>query len=39
MVSCDDGEANVNGTSALPALACDDVTSVDWWTRRTGPTP
>ena len=27
-VSCDNDEANVNGTSALPALACDDVTNV-----------
>jgi hypothetical protein len=28
VASCDDGEANVNGTSALPALPCDDVTRV-----------
>ena len=28
MMSCDAGEANVNGTSALPALACDGVTNV-----------
>jgi hypothetical protein len=27
-MSCDVGEANVNGTSALPALACDAVTNV-----------
>ena len=27
-MTCDDDEANVNGTSALPALACDDVTNV-----------
>jgi Ca2+-binding RTX toxin-like protein len=27
-MTCDADEANVNGTSALPALACDDVTTV-----------
>ena len=28
VASCDDDEANVNGTSALPALPCDEVTRV-----------
>jgi hypothetical protein len=27
-MTCDADEANVNGTSALPALACDDVSTV-----------